>query len=283
MSITLHLSGGLGNQLFQYSAAKALAIKYNADLVVDLRYYWNSNGEPTKYHWITDFPLRVKLINQAHLAASPHSLSSRIKTFLNNKIRKNYCNFPQLGYFDEFEKLQSNVILSGLFQSHKFFEKSWDNVSQHLDLLSSGYSPSPSTVENISLKNYIGIHVRRGDYLENVGFLMMDSIGYYKKAIRLIRQTHEEPFLIFTDDPSWCMSQAVFDGIPIYESLINKPYNDMFALASCKVIITANSTFSWWAAWFGYHHGSKILMPREWILGYSSKDIDLAPNDWIVV
>ena len=42
--IYLYLCGGLGNQLFQYAAAKNLAIKHNAQLIID-----------TKSGFITDF------------------------------------------------------------------------------------------------------------------------------------------------------------------------------------------------------------------------------------
>ena len=41
--IFLNLKGGLGNQLFQYSAGRALALKYNCELKLDLSYFDDPN------------------------------------------------------------------------------------------------------------------------------------------------------------------------------------------------------------------------------------------------
>ena len=56
--IYLYLCGGVGNQLFQYAAARNLAIKNNAELILD-----TVSGFITDFIWFNHFNLNLKFKN----------------------------------------------------------------------------------------------------------------------------------------------------------------------------------------------------------------------------
>jgi hypothetical protein len=55
-------------------------------------------------------------------------------------------------------------------------------------------------------------------------------------------------------------------------------------LARCDHLILANSSFSWWAAWFQAPRGGKVVAPKQWYYPgtFAEAEQDLGP-DWILV
>lgn len=103
----------------------------------------------------------------------------------------------------------------------------------------------------------IGIHVRRGDYVNNPFYVDLTKTSYYYNAMQLFPGEH---FMVFSDDIEWCKQHAVFKNCSFSEG--HDEVKDMNILASCKGIIMANSSFSWWAAYIG--KAEKIIAPKAW-------------------
>lgn len=123
----------------------------------------------------------------------------------------------------------------------------------------------------------VAIHIRRGDYLKVSQFHRnLWETNYYKEAVKMFPM---ETFLVFCkdnqseqqdeDDRAWCMDNMPFllpkDRYEFHEHTTES--EDLNAMASCKGIIGANSTFSWWAAFLG-DQTKKVVMPKEdrWFL-----------------
>jgi hypothetical protein len=117
----------------------------------------------------------------------------------------------------------------------------------------------------------IALHIRRGDYLKVSQFHRdLWETDYYKEAVKLFPG---EKFLVFCkdnqseqqdeDDRVWCMDNMPFllpaDRYEMYNHTTET--DDLNAMASCKGIIGANSSFSWWAAFLG-DTDKKVVMPR---------------------
>ena len=117
----------------------------------------------------------------------------------------------------------------------------------------------------------IALHIRRGDYLKVTQFhTNLWDTDYYKKAVTLFSQ--DAKFLIFckdnqseaqdADDRGWCLKNIPLLGINFELYDHGKETDDLNAMASCKGIIGANSSFSWWAAFLSPHNGTKVF-PAE--------------------
>jgi hypothetical protein len=113
----------------------------------------------------------------------------------------------------------------------------------------------------------VAIHVRRGTnptlpseppYAENPFYVNLFNSGYYERAME---EFPDASFVVFSDDIEWCKKQLLFKGCEFSEG--NDQITDMNLMAGCKGMIMANSTFSWWAAYLGFHD-KKVIAPKEW-------------------
>ena len=109
--------------------------------------------------------------------------------------------------------------------------------------------------EGIGIIPYVGIHVRRGDYVNNPFHADLLKTDYYQRAMALFP---ESKFKVFSDDINWCMEQELFKGCEF--STNETELEDFNELASCVGIIMVNSSFSWWAS---YLSDAKVVAPKE--------------------
>lgn len=119
--------------------------------------------------------------------------------------------------------------------------------------------------EGIGQVDMVAVHVRRASnpinpdepkYAENSFYVNLMDSNYYEEAML---QFTEVDYLIFSDDIEWCKTQPLFSGCEFSEG--RTEVEDLNLMASCKGIITANSSFSWWAA---YLSNAKVVAPLAW-------------------
>ena len=133
-----------------------------------------------------------------------------------------------------------------------------------------------SYLEAILHKESVGVHIRRGDYLEAdelYGGICTDE--YYRKAMEeMKRQAPGCHFFLFTNDVPWARRNMAGEGVTIVEGNEEAPGSmDMFLMSRCKHNIIANSSFSWWAAWLNENPEKRIIAPARWVNGRDMPDI----------
>ena len=155
-------------------------------------------------------------------------------------------------------QMREGIIPDVYVQSEKYWAKYKDEIKQRYG-------------QGIGFIDRVGLHIRRGDYLKASQFhVNLWETGYYQSAINMFPN---EKFLVFCKDNQseeldaadqvWCVENLT----PILGDRFNMythgtETDDLNALASCKSVIMANSTFSWWAAYLGQHE--KVICPQEW-------------------
>jgi hypothetical protein len=169
--------------------------------------------------------------------------------------------------FDEsFFRLKSQTWLSGWFQSERYFATNAERVrkwfeprpgdAQRLDEIVAGWPASP--------EGMVAVHVRRGDYAQIRDGLSDHSQGwllpmkYYRSA--LDRIPRDAALAIFSDDPEWAENEFV-NWRP-WVSRGNSAVVDMLLMGRCRYNVTANSSFSWWAAWLNTRRDKVVLAPK---------------------
>jgi len=180
--------------------------------------------------------------------------------------------------------------LRGYFQSWKYFEDSAMQIRLELQSLR---SPSAWFLEQSAKEptqqDWVGVHVRRGDYLNPEVQKVHGILGheYYERALNLVESRHGvRPIKVFSDD-----IQAARQLIKGRQRTIEfvKPPNDSHPLESLVLlsqgssIITANSSFSWWAAWLGQADGRTVVVPEKWYAATTFTKEDLFLPDWQIV
>lgn len=117
---------------------------------------------------------------------------------------------------------------------------------------------------NIIPSDYVGIHVRRGDYVNHHFYVDLMKTDYYQKAIAEFPE--DTKFMLFSDDWFGIKDHPMFEKVkysPWYSENTTddhtlESFNEM---AGCKGLITANSSYSWWA---GYLNKGKVVAPKAW-------------------
>lgn len=286
--IISRLQGGLGNQLFQYASARALAMRTGRRLGLDASAL---RLRPDRPYQLDRFNIEASLVSQEDISRHfwPRSPGPRLQRALERRlfspdglslVREEGHEF-QPGLLSR----RGPVILEGCWQSEKYFSAEAPLIRQELTLRD-GMSPAAATLVSLaSTGRAVSVHIRRGDYLrpEQAAFHGCLTPAYYRRAMALIATQVESPhFLIFSDDLPWAR-QHIDSPFPLTFVDINHgacPHEELMIMRQCRHHIIANSSFSWWGAWLNASEASMVIAPRHWFLA----DVDtshLIPERWI--
>lgn len=130
--------------------------------------------------------------------------------------------------------------------------------------------------DGIGFVPYVGIHVRRGDYVSNSFYIDLIKTDYYRNAVKLFPN---KKFIIFSDDIGLCKEYFIGDEFSFSEG--NDEVTDMNLMASCESQIIANSSFSAWAAYLNPNPSKTVVYPQYWFTDNVQR-VKL-PTTWIPI
>ncbi|MDR0913061.1 MAG: alpha-1,2-fucosyltransferase [Methanobrevibacter sp.] len=283
--ITVKIKGGLGNQLFQYSAARSLAYDMKTDLYLDLSWFDNYPNAPEHVKYLlNDFNIE--------LSGFVGSYSWKLKKKINKIKKSSETQFKDYDahneYYDYNEKiitLKDNIFLDGYWQDERYFLNNQEKIKENLEITTKPTKKNKILLKEIDSNNSIALTVRRGDYLTpsrkaQFGFCTLD---YYNKAAEIIAKKVDNPiFYIFSDDPDWVEKNIKLNYPTNYISHNNKAkkyYEDLRLISHCKHHIMANSTFSWWGSWLSENPSKIAIGPEPWFNRYTMPHI--MPKNWV--
>ena len=284
--IYVRIRGGLGNQLFQYSAARSLADRLNVNLGLDTREY--NAGSPFEMG-LKHFNIRAEFNPKGLMKHKKNGFSKYILDIaLGN--HKNVYKETNLGFNNLFHSLPNKTYLKGYWQSEKYFENNKKNVFEDLRIIAPQSNKNIKISENISKTNSVSLHIRRGDYVTNSAYNMKHgtcSLDYYKKSVDYLSKSLNKNFTIFafSDDPEWVFKnlKLPMDIQFIEHNSSKKNYEDLRLMSQCNHNIIANSSFSWWGAWLNTNPNKIIIAPSKWYSDNKTKNIDIIPSNWVKI
>lgn len=251
--IAIQLAGGLGNQLFQYAASRALSLRRNCDLLLDLS---RLDCEELRVR-------RPYALDAFQISAEIESPGSRKATWSEYR-QPAYCFDPRFCY------ITARTRLIGYFQSELFFKDYSDIIRADLRL----HVPVSAAFESVAAaikasSNPVSVHLRRGDLVEDPRTAAVHGLcdnAYYEKARKVLEGLVGGPdYFIFTDD--WGAADEVFKNLArrqIVRTPPDKPWEDLILMSLCRHHILANSSFSWWGSWLNPRRDKIIVAPRFW-------------------
>lgn len=282
--IRLYLNGGFGNQLFQYATARALSLKHQTKLEIDLRFYNSTVHNTPKAPWIRDLSIVGSFKTYDKVWPGPHSWLRRgcEKLFL-DPLRHVHIE-PDLGFHERVLALGKNSVLIGLFQSYRYFDTAWSTMAEEFDISNFADSAWLSGLARNG-RAWAAVHVRRGDYVGDHRFEMRSPETYYTSAMSTVRNADPDTrFVVFSDNIEWCRAQHWLKGCEFYDRCeASHPAADMATMAQATHNVIANSSYSWWSAWLGQRPGKVIVTPAIWVDQRRTIDIGLAPAGWTVL
>ena len=284
--VIVGLSGGLGNQLFQYAAGRALTIRLQTYLVLDLS--WFANQKERSFS-LSPFQIHAQTYSQfPRLATSLQGTISKIsRRLMPRAMGVRVWREPHFNYSEEFVKLTEPVYMEGYWQSERYFSEIRPLLLEEITLKDPMPSECMALFETIRSCNAICVHVRRGDYLSNPVAAKVHGIcpaDYYHLSVTELCAGLADPHcFIFSDDPVWVRNSLTFD-CPTTVVDLNSPNDahfDLMLMAACQHFVIANSSLSWWGAWLGSHSDKVVIAPKRWFLTQDKNTSDLLPESWL--
>jgi hypothetical protein len=292
--IIVKLSGGLGNQMFQYAAGLSVAKNNNTKLFLDVDFFKkNTAHNGFELSKIFSEKFHISTVKDVRHILGFRSYSILFKILLrvkNNLLRgQNLYIEPHFSYDRNFKKICDNNFLVGYFQSEKYFIDIENLIRKIFTFNKNLNTKNKEFLKLIKNSNSVSIHIRRGDYLSNQKAFDVHGICsdiYYDKAISYIRKKISNPkFYIFSDDKEWVKHKFNYQKnfIVVDSNSASQSYFDMFLMSKCKHNIIANSSFSWWAAWLNNNPSKNVIAPKMWFKSKSLSTKDLIPKNWILI
>jgi hypothetical protein len=259
--------GGLGNQLFQIFTVISYAIKWKQIFkFISAEQLGGSDGSTKrKTYWKT--------------------FLFRLSGFLMDQYPKfdivcseNGFQFKELELPSHYHSKNINIILSGYFQSYKYFQENYDIICRMLNIAEKRLDVIEEIVDKYHsmqfLEKSISMHFRLGDYKILSDYHPIMNPEYYKNAVEYIvnRVDYTPNVLYFCEDEdiedvneTIQLLKNTFPTIE-FERATNTldDWQQMLLMSCCNHNIIANSSFSWWAAYFNANPSKIVCYPSVW-------------------
>jgi hypothetical protein len=307
--VYLSLTGGLGNQLFQLSAA--LAIANNDEILVEWvnsRPRVNSIGYPE----VTDFvlPENISLMKAKkfrflssksvgyllRMGVNPRRYES-LKVF--KKLSLFLASTVNIGTFGRYLRINLNEgvgyfpvpgsnsrkssLLIGYFQTYKWITTS-SSPNPITKLTLSFPSDQLLSLRKLAKKEVpLIVHMRFGDYRLEASFGLLTE-KYYRESIREQWRTGDyNSIWVFSDEIE--EAKRYLQGIEISQiryisDVAESSAQTLEAMRLGKGYVIANSSFSWWAAQLSHTPNAKVIAPTPWFIG-QNEPVELIPPNWV--
>ena len=283
--LIVRITGGLGNQLFQYAYALSLSNQgYDVKICSDSFDKYKLREYNLEYYNISLD--RVSNVDTTCKNNLFKKIMTKLGFSLNNEL-------IEKGYFYEKSMLQpeDNKCISGYFQSEKYFFDIRSILLKEFTLKSGISEYGDLVVDNINQSSCsCSLHIRRGDYLANSATNKIHGVlglDYYKKAVKLLEEKQGDvQYFIFSDDVQWAKENLNIENAFFIDGQEERiPNEDLYLMSLCNHNIIANSTFSWWGAWLNDNDKKVVISPKQWFMDkkMNNNTFDLIPSIWIRV
>jgi hypothetical protein len=147
-------------------------------------------------------------------------------------------------------------------------------------------------IENHELNDTVSMHFRIGDYKKIQDYHPLATYEYYERALGFIQNLKKD---INFDILYFCEDVDIEDVMLIINKLVIQfpsykfvrgektleDWEQMLLMSCCRHNIIANSSFSWWSAYFNSYPDKIVCYPSIWFGPKTINDIsDLCPPEW---
>ena len=272
--IYVRVSGGIGNQMFQYAFAKALKSRG-----ANVSLHWHPHHSKSSHNGFElDRVFQVQLSNTIPLVSQ--SLLSRWKAWRLRKTERTR-EVHELQFQAHFLETQAGY-LDGYWQSEQYFESIRDKIREDFTFKSLKGIKNLELQQQHTQSETCSIHIRRGDYVGHPELGGICDEAYYQNALKELKARHPDcGLIVFSDDIDF--SKDLLKGRKQVQfcdwNSGSKSWMDMALMSRCTHHIIANSSFSWWGAWLSNKKGT-VLAPKKWSRKYTEVQHE-CPREWL--
>jgi hypothetical protein len=261
MTIAMKLMGGLGNQLFQIFTVMAYGIEHSVPFVFEYRKQLNER----KTYWDT-FLCWIQ-----HYTNMDTNLGSSLCT---NRIISMMPVYKEPVFaYRPIPDIQSNFRLEGYFQSYKYFHKHAETLFRWIHLREQ-QTAVLAEFSDLYQTTTVGVHFRLGDYKKLPQYHPILPVDYYIRSIQYILGDLDQPvsFLCFFEEEDGNEVRTIIRQLESLFPLCSfvcvnttiVDWKQMLMMSCCHHQIIANSSFSWFSAYFNANPDKIVCYPSIW-------------------
>jgi hypothetical protein len=273
--ITTRLTGGLGNQMFQYALGRRLALDRGVGLALDLGWFGNEQGGDTRRSYALDgFALDADraLVKGRSTLREPANRRQLAQRLARERLdpRSRILRQRGTGFDAAVLDAPDGTHLVGFWQSERYFDGQAAAIRADFVPTVTASAEARSLHERVSTDASVSLHVRRGDYVSNADANRYHGTldpEHYRRAVEMVaeRTSVDLELFIFSDDVAWCAEHlALAHATTFVELPDTSPIIDLALMAACRHHVIANSSFSWWGAWLDPRPDHVVVAPRAW-------------------
>jgi rhodanese-related sulfurtransferase len=301
-NVTIALTGGLGNQLFQLAAALSYAQSETVQILTQQgKPRKNVAGQPELLSF--SLPTNVRIIDGGYFKW----LSSKIIGF---NLRSGFNpKKSELGLLPLIQSI-SKVVLFAL-TGHRWELAVADNIGRPTKLklerntLLIGYFQTDAYIQDIGVENFVCglatrnpvveehrklseleqplvVHVRLGDYKNENSIGVVRPEYYFENSKKLFSSGKYRSIWLFSDEPDEAIKliePELLDKVRVIDSRDLSSAETLELMTFGKGYLIANSTFGWWGAYLSKSSNPDVTAPTPWFKKLSEPR-ELVPVGW---
>lgn len=287
--IYVNISGGLGNQLFEYVYAREIQKCTGQDIELNIHELVNyeQNRKFALGHYVLPGTVHIGegvlpwyVHRRSIRGAVMRKISPELMRYYG--IRHNSHIWYESSYRDNPGlDVSQDIYLGGYWQSPRFSQTIRDEFCNSLMIREQIPLEVDLLHEQIVNSIAICMHVRRDDYVGSDYEVCTDR--YYDHAMQAVEAALSEQeicYYVFSDDPAWAEQHIKTQKRMIY---INghKDYEDLYLMSGCHHFILSNSSYSWWAQELSSYRDKKVFAPSTW--HHRQNNPDIYEENWIII
>jgi len=245
----ISIGADMGSQMQQYASLYAIAKETNKQIVFPESSLHSGWG--IRFAQLLD--VEVNIVDDASLAYF-------------EPITLDYNKLKEEKVFNLHKEKNYNFV--NLFNTHHYWSDKYYEDIFNFKFKGEYLEEAIKIYEKLNLKNTVALHVRRGDYVNShFGTFYELSNDYYEKAIDIVTNgSYDFNILVFSNDIEWCKNNLTLKQYPNITFMNqNSGYVDLILMSLCDHNIIANSSFSWWAAFYNKNKNKTVVCPTNYI------------------
>ncbi len=296
----IRMSGGLGNQMFQYALYMKLTSLGKKVKFDDINEY---RGERARPIMLAVFGITYPRATWDEITAFTDGSMDLRKRIRRRLFGRHVIAYEEQGIYDPRVLTFDSMYLKGAFQSEKYFEDIKDEIRSlyrfpaldRMHLPEKLYQETTDCLTAIENCEAVGLHMYRSDSrTDEELYEGICTEKYYEGAVRFMQdKVKDARFFIFSNEPKWVkgwvdtlVESRITEGMDREEAKAMRErfvlveanteytgYLDMLLMSRCKHNIISNSSFSWWSAWLNDNTEKIIVAPDRWKNNVESNDI----------
>ena len=280
--ITCNLKGGLGNQLFQIFTLISHSIRNSKSFIFPYSEYIHGHDTKRPTYW-NSFLTHLKNYTTGNGKFDDITHVNELLLLKHPIYKEKSFNYIPI------ENNIDNVLFDGYFQSYKYFDEYKDKLFMLIDLKYNKVKIRSEFFNYLDTHKVASMHFRIGDYKNIQHLHPVLPEKYYDNALLEIPDDYK--VIVFCEEQDQDNVNHMIHTLRSKHNHVfviiehNIPdWKQMLIMSMCNINVIANSTFSWWGAYFNENDDKKVIYPSVWFGNELKNNTDdLFMPEWIKI